>query len=325
MIFKMTGPKKSGKEQVEMVMEDRIKQYTQESESALWEIERSIQKARQNLSQFRDEMETVRGQSNRAKEQIAEIITLARENRKRIAGLAHQSLEDLSNALALKEKARSLIGQEYQEAVRGLRSYADKYGMSFEWESEEITPEWEERIERLKKTMTAVVALMEDQSDEPDQEMDLEQPGSVDEMPEEREISPESTGAEGSTILVVEDDPVSARILQYVLAARKGYEVEIVSDAEAALIGLERKPSLILLNVFFFGMDVETFMGRAVRGNPPIPVLAIGSYGEQAALRRIVERGASDFLTKPISLDDLMNKVDAALAAGGENSHQSIC
>lgn len=305
-------------------MEHRIKQHTQESETALWEIERSIQKARQNLALFRDEMDAAREQSKHVKEQIAQIIILAKENRKRIADLARQSLEEVKEALELKERARSLIGQEYQEAVRGLRSYADKYGLSFEWGSDEITPEWDEPIEKLKKTMTAVGALMEDQTDGPDKDMDFWQLESLGDFPEEKETAPEPPEARGKFIMVVEDDPVSARILQYFLAARKGYEVEIVADAEAALTGLERRPSLIVLDVFFFGIDVETFMGRAVRGDPSIPVLAIGSYGEQAALRRAVERGASDFLTKPISLDDFMNKVDAALAAGGENPHKSV-
>jgi DNA-binding response OmpR family regulator len=109
-----------------------------------------------------------------------------------------------------------------------------------------------------------------------------------------------------ATLLVVEDDPVTARFLADNLSA-DGYDLLVAETARDAVRLLERKyPDLALVDLGLPDGDglalidrVRRADGVASRLNPDIPLLVLtGRDGELDRLRGF-ERGADDYVVKP--------------------------
>lgn len=107
--------------------------------------------------------------------------------------------------------------------------------------------------------------------------------------------------APGDTvILIIEDDPVFARILAD-MVRRKDYRVLVAMDGESGLqLALNHTPTGILLDVMLPGMDGWTVIER-LKENPAtrhVPVHFISAVDEASRGRDL---GAVGFLTKPVS------------------------
>ncbi len=103
-----------------------------------------------------------------------------------------------------------------------------------------------------------------------------------------------------TVILVIEDDPVFARILAD-MVRRKGYRVLVAADGESGLqLAHHHTPTGILLDVMLPGMDGWTVIER-LKENPAtrhVPVHFISAVDEASRGRDL---GAVGFLTKPVS------------------------
>ncbi|MBT2116231.1 response regulator [Dyella sp. LX-66] len=113
------------------------------------------------------------------------------------------------------------------------------------------------------------------------------------------------TLAEGDTaILIVEDDPVFARILAD-MVRRKGYRALAAADGESGLQLAQRfRPTGILLDVMLPGMDGWTVIARLKENavTRHIPVHFISAVDDASRGR---ELGAVGFLTKPVSRESI--------------------
>lgn len=129
-------------------------------------------------------------------------------------------------------------------------------------------------------------------------------------------------------ILVIEDDPQTAHLLQ-ILFEREGYQALIASNGVEGLeIAWGRPVDLIVLDLMLPGLDGFEVLNR-LRGDPrtrsvPIVILSVKSQhtDKQAAARL----GADAYLVKPYNYADLLATVDALLRAGAvrEEKH-SVC
>ncbi|NQT52460.1 response regulator, partial [bacterium] len=80
-------------------------------------------------------------------------------------------------------------------------------------------------------------------------------------------------------ILVVDDDEQMQFMLTEALAAR-GYEVDVVGDAETALERLgEGAYAIVLLDIFLPGMDGMEALPRIIGRAPGLPVIMITGHG----------------------------------------------
>jgi DNA-binding response OmpR family regulator len=124
----------------------------------------------------------------------------------------------------------------------------------------------------------------------------------------------------GSRILVAEDDPKQARLIQLYLE-REGHSVATVSDGRAALeYARARKPDLLVLDVMMpkvDGLDVC----RILRADSKVPILLLTARSTEDDLLLGLDLGADDYMTKPFSPRELAARVRALLrragAAGG--------
>ncbi|HEX4150133.1 MAG TPA: response regulator, partial [Pirellulales bacterium] len=126
--------------------------------------------------------------------------------------------------------------------------------------------------------------------------------------------SSEPAGA-SARLLVVEDDPRSARLLQANLVAA-GYRVILAADATTAKAeAAAHAPDLILSDICLPDEDGIS-LTRFFRQHPSlcsIPVVLVTSLDDRKVLGRALEAGADDFLTKPVNTVELRSRVRSLL------------
>jgi two-component system response regulator BaeR len=119
-------------------------------------------------------------------------------------------------------------------------------------------------------------------------------------------------------ILIVEDEPKLAELLQKYLAAA-GYAARHVARGDQALEAVrERRPDLILLDIMLPGMDGWEIC-RQLRTFSDVPVLMLTARAEEEDRLRGLELGADDYISKaPFSPREIVARVKAMLR---RNSH----
>lgn len=113
-------------------------------------------------------------------------------------------------------------------------------------------------------------------------------------------------------ILIVEDNELNRDMLQRRLE-RNGFEVHCAVDGPDGIAkSVTLQPNIILMDVALGEMDGWEAT-RAIRANPltaSIPVIALTAHALESDRLRSIEVGCVDFETKPVSLPDLIRKVE---------------
>ena len=124
---------------------------------------------------------------------------------------------------------------------------------------------------------------------------------------------------QGTRILVVDDDPLTLRLVRGALSA-EGYELIVTGDPQKVplLINTSR-PQLVLLDLVLPGVDGIELMER-VPEMADLPVIFISGYGRDETIAKALRRGATDYIVKPFSPTELAARVHAALRRWTEPS-----
>jgi two-component system nitrogen regulation response regulator NtrX len=124
-------------------------------------------------------------------------------------------------------------------------------------------------------------------------------------------------------ILVVDDEPGIREALKQVLEY-EGYDVRAAtSGPEGISVYSEFRPHLVFLDVKMAGLDGLETLSRIKTLEHVAPVVMISGHGTIATAVAATQRGAFDFLEKPLDTDRLMVTVRNALAQSelqGENA-----
>ncbi len=85
------------------------------------------------------------------------------------------------------------------------------------------------------------------------------------------------------------------------------YEFTFASDGNDALKKLEQHPDteIVLSDINMPGMDGLTLIGKLSEANPLIKSIIVSAYGDMENIRTAMNRGAYDFLCKPVNFEDL--------------------
>ncbi len=123
------------------------------------------------------------------------------------------------------------------------------------------------------------------------------------------------TRADAATILVVDDIPANAKLLDDVLT-HQGHTVLVANSGQAALEHVSERPfDLVLLDVLMPGMNGYEVC-TAIRARPDcsaLPVVMVTSLDAREERIKGLEAGADDFLTKPIDIQELLARVRSLL------------
>jgi len=107
------------------------------------------------------------------------------------------------------------------------------------------------------------------------------------------------------TILIVEDEPKMLRLLELNLADA-GYATRTASTAENGLkILAGDRIDLVLSDVKLPGMNGLEFLQAVKRANAAIPVVMMTAYGTVESAVEAMKEGASDFVLKPFSIEEI--------------------
>ncbi|RKT87399.1 two-component system, OmpR family, response regulator [Saccharopolyspora antimicrobica] len=121
----------------------------------------------------------------------------------------------------------------------------------------------------------------------------------------------------GQRLLVVDDDPRLAELLETTLSLA-GYEVEVVgSGAEALHACASTRPDLMVLDVMLPDMDGFAVCQRLIENEARLPVLFLTARDAVEDRVTGLALGADDYLTKPFSVLELLARVHVLLRRAG--------
>lgn len=114
-------------------------------------------------------------------------------------------------------------------------------------------------------------------------------------------------------LLIAEDDWALGRFLRRGLEA-DGYRVRLAEDGGSAVEAFrEDLPDLTILNLNLPVKNGERVLDELRRMNAELPVMVLSARPEVETRVRCLDRGADDFMTKPISLRELRARCRALL------------
>src|ERR1700760_4449015 len=121
---------------------------------------------------------------------------------------------------------------------------------------------------------------------------------------------------DGKQILVLEDEPAVQTLLKKQLTAH-GFTGTVAGDGLDGLMKLESmKPDLIICDVMMPNLDGMGFV-KAIKGHnitQKIPVIFLTAKTDPRSMIDGINVGARFYVTKPFQIDDLLAKVQKALA-----------
>ncbi len=116
-------------------------------------------------------------------------------------------------------------------------------------------------------------------------------------------------------VLIVDDEEALVRSLSYALRG-EGMQTRAVYSGEAALELLADSTvdvDIVLLDLGLPGMDGIATLEGLRKCRPNLPVIMISAHGDTRAAVQAVKGGATDYLTKPFELDDLLATIHGTL------------
>lgn len=139
---------------------------------------------------------------------------------------------------------------------------------------------------------------------------ELFEPEVVAEEPAAVEVAPVEGANEPVKILVVDDEPDIELLLrqQYYKKIRAGeWELIFAENGADALKKIDEMPSihLVLTDIQMPEMDGLTLLSKLRERKRLIRTIVVSAYGDMKNIRKAMNQGAYDFLTKPIQFPDL--------------------
>jgi two-component system response regulator HydG len=114
-------------------------------------------------------------------------------------------------------------------------------------------------------------------------------------------------------ILVVDDEPEMARVIEQGLT-RRGYDVTQQYSADGAWDLLEQEDfDVVVTDINMRGMNGVELTERSSKNRHDVPVIVITAFGSLETATAVLRAGAYDFITKPFEIDQLVVGVERAI------------
>ena len=130
-----------------------------------------------------------------------------------------------------------------------------------------------------------------------------------------RQFNPASGDNIHQSVLIVDDEPMARTLLRLMLV-RAGFHVSEAEDGFDALEKVRKnQPDVILLDVMMPGMDGFAVCEK-LRGEPAtaaLPIIMLSAKTDLDSINKGLRAGATIYLTKPISPEELTQHVKDAL------------
>jgi two-component system OmpR family response regulator len=132
-----------------------------------------------------------------------------------------------------------------------------------------------------------------------------------------------SDNAEGSRVLVVDDEPNIVELISMALRFQ-GFNVETAASGQEAIAAVAAfKPHLIVLDVMLPDMDGFDVAGRLGAQRAGVPIIFLTARDSTEDKVRGLSGGGDDYMTKPFSLEELVARIRTILRRTGQASADS--
>jgi len=125
------------------------------------------------------------------------------------------------------------------------------------------------------------------------------------------------------SLLAIDDDPQSLALIQ---AALKRFDIEVLT-AEDPAAGLElvrrKRPRIVLLDLMLPGVTGMEVLEVIVKIDPSIDVILMTAYYSTESAVEAIQKGACDYLNKPLDIDRLRARVERLIAEAERRSKAS--
>lgn len=120
------------------------------------------------------------------------------------------------------------------------------------------------------------------------------------------------------TVYIIDDDP-SARKGLYRLVSAAGMNVESFASAREFLaVANSDGPGCIILDVQMPDMTGPELQEELGKAGYCMPIIFLSAYTDVATTVKAMKKGAVDFLTKPVDVNDLLEAIRISLAKDSE-------
>ena len=121
-----------------------------------------------------------------------------------------------------------------------------------------------------------------------------------------------------SCYILLVDDEANVRTVFSDVLKRVGYQVKAVEDGQEAIKEVEEKTyNLALVDLRMPTMDGIEILENIKKRKPQIPVIIYTGHGSITTAVEAMRKGASDYLNKPFSPEELKLSIRKALEGAG--------
>jgi len=109
-------------------------------------------------------------------------------------------------------------------------------------------------------------------------------------------------------ILLIDDEPeICSMVTEFLIDA--GYAASYALTGPDGLQAIDKNtPSLVLLDVGLPGMDGIEVMRKIHEKHPSLAVIVLTGHKDTDTVKKMIEYGACEYLTKPIHLETLLDQ-----------------
>jgi len=124
------------------------------------------------------------------------------------------------------------------------------------------------------------------------------------------------------TVFVVDDDPAVRESLSFLMGS-VGIRVETFANAQAFLDGYsDAREGCLILDVRMSGMSGLELQEKLQSLGSRLPIIVVTGYGDVAMAVRALKRGALDFIEKPFTDQELLERINGALDVDQRNRNR---
>ncbi|MGE0453264.1 MAG: sigma-54-dependent transcriptional regulator [Vicinamibacteria bacterium] len=121
----------------------------------------------------------------------------------------------------------------------------------------------------------------------------------------------------GRRILLVDDHAESRSSLAYVLEKRGESVLQAPNGRAALVLARHERLHALILDLKLPDMDGLSVLDAVLEEAPGLPAIVVTGFGSIDMAVEAMKRGASDFLTKPIQVDNLLSILDRCVEQAG--------
>jgi len=126
-------------------------------------------------------------------------------------------------------------------------------------------------------------------------------------------------------ILIVDDNVSITKMFSKMLSMQEDYETEIANNGYQALDKmLSFNPKVVILDLAMPGMSGEDTLVKIIEINPNTKVIIASAHADQKTINFCLKNGASGYIEKPCSSNDLFNSIKKVLASDKYGKDENI-